>query len=591
MALALFSFAMTALISRAVFDRLPHLEDEMAYVFQAQVFARGEIIQAAPEPAQPFWRPFVLTNGGLRFSKYTPGWSAWLALGVNMGQMWVINAFFAMLTVALIYRLGRAVFNRDVGLIAAALLAFSPIALLLSGTLMGHTAALFFVVLFAYAYWRFAERVPTLRWGVVAGFALGMLVMNRPLSAIAVSVPFIVWSVIRLAQSVFSGGMPSFWRTLKPLLALSVVTVILSLSVPIYNTMATGDPFTNLYTLVWDYDKVGFGEGYGRSGAHSILRGVQYARYDLSLLAADLFGWQLGAVDSAIQQYLAGHQVGDWVNDAYYPRIGLSFLLLLPGILLGFRKPWALLWGVNVIVWLAWMPSAMHNSLNAWLMMGAALVVLPLIFVLNRREARWTWLLLAVAVSLVTVHFAYWIGSQRYSTRYYFEMVFALALLSAVPVAWVMQRFPRARMMLYAGLAVLCLWSLAAYSIPRIDALRGYNRIDSTLIEAVNARRTTDQPVLVLVTGVDGANPTWRSYGALMGVTGAYLDTDIVAAWDNLREGQRKAILALFPDREVIELVGLDVRGKDAAWFLTDCPAHTPTLDACQVANPPRTWE
>jgi hypothetical protein len=41
-ALALFAFALSALLSRTVFERLPHLEDEMAYLWGARAIAGGQ---------------------------------------------------------------------------------------------------------------------------------------------------------------------------------------------------------------------------------------------------------------------------------------------------------------------------------------------------------------------------------------------------------------------------------------------------------------------------------------------------------------------------------------------------------------------
>src|SRR5262249_14714820 len=140
-ALAFFAFFMSALVSQRVFERLPHLEDEMAYLFQAKTYAGGNLVISTPEPRRAYWQPFLIDQGGLRFGKYTPGWPMQLAIGVLLGQDWIINAFFAALTVALVYRLGREIFNSDVGVIAAALTSFSPMALLLDGTLMGHTSA------------------------------------------------------------------------------------------------------------------------------------------------------------------------------------------------------------------------------------------------------------------------------------------------------------------------------------------------------------------------------------------------------------------------------------------------------------------
>jgi hypothetical protein len=182
-----FSMVMSALISRVVFERLPHLEDEVAYLFQAKTYAGGHLVIDSPEPRRAYWQPFVVDYAptGERFSKYTPGWPALLTIGVLFGQPWIINAFLAGLTVALTYRLGSEIFNPDVGLIATVLTAFSPMALLLNATLMGHTAALYGVTLFFYAYWRIERGRHALRWGIIAGIALGLVVTTRPLTPLA----------------------------------------------------------------------------------------------------------------------------------------------------------------------------------------------------------------------------------------------------------------------------------------------------------------------------------------------------------------------------------------------------------------------
>ncbi len=210
LALAFFAFFMSALVSRTVFERLPHLEDEVAYLYQARMYAGGNLVIPTPEPRRAYWMPFLIDQGGQRFGKYTPGWSMQLTLGTLMGQEWVINAFFAALSVALVYRLGREIFNADVGVIAAALTAFSPMALLLDGTLMGHTSALFATTFFLYAYWRIERGRHALLWGAAAGIALGLLVANRPITGIALALPLILWSLVRLvrglARAVFAAA-------------------------------------------------------------------------------------------------------------------------------------------------------------------------------------------------------------------------------------------------------------------------------------------------------------------------------------------------------------------------------------------------
>jgi hypothetical protein len=585
--LVLLSMLLTALVSRSVFERMPHLEDEVTYLWQARAIAGGQPVLQAPTPSRPFWQPFVVVQGENRFGKYSLGWPGLLSVGVLLGQTWVVNAFLAGVTVALVYRLGREIFWTDVGLIAAALTTFSPMALLLNGTLMGHTAALATGMLFVYAYWRLSRGGRrALWWGLLAGVGLGLTAINRPLAGGALAGPFIAWSGVRLLRACLTPAsigvhsdavsiqkdtvenlssqapLPESKRnavrqTLGPLLALAGVTLLIGLIIPAYNYAATGDARKNLYLLVWPYDRVGFGEGYGRNG-HTLEKGLRQTRWDLSLTAADLFGWQIGSFDEEARQHIL-------LEADYWPNLGLSWLLLPFGLIIGLKRRWTW-WAVWLLVGAAIFMGTTNLPVETlrdrdfallWLGAAALWLLIPFAFFVRGKldeQQAWTWLLLAIPLSLIGLHITYWIGSQRYSTRYYYEGLAALALLSALPLGWLSKRRLAAHWLLYPLLAAVLVYSLVSYSVPRIQPLYRFNWVSPELIEAVNARRTTDAPVLVIVQGTD---VRWRSFGSLMVVTSPFLDSDIVAAWDNGGEGQREAILALFPDREVIEMTAM----------------------------------
>ncbi|MBL8161672.1 MAG: hypothetical protein JNJ61_06760, partial [Anaerolineae bacterium] len=443
--------------------------------------------------------------------------------------------------------------------------------------------------------------------GLVAGAALGLTAINRPLAGVAMAGPFVAWSGVRLLRAYLTpvsagghgtavslqdayltplpplqgtkgseeglmadtdkpglaptvgrgGSVVRVRRVLGPLLALAGVTLLVGLIIPAYNYAATGDARKNLYLLVWPYDRVGFGEGYGRNG-HTLEKGLRQTRWDLSLTAADLFGWQIGSFDEEARQHIL-------LEADYWPNLGLSWLLLPFGLIIGLKRRWTwwalwLLAGTAAFMGTTNLPAeTLRNRDFALLWMGAAALwlLIPFAFFLRGKlddQQAWTWLLLAIPLSLIGLHITYWIGSQRYSTRYYYEGLAALALLSALPLGWLIKRGLAARWFLYPLVAAVLVYSLASYSVPRIQPLYRFNWVSPELIEAVNARRTTDAPVLVIVQGTD---VRWRSFGSLMAVTSPFLDSDIVAAWDNGGEGQREAILALFPDREVIEMTAV----------------------------------
>lgn len=588
--MAFFAFFSSLAVSRQVFEAVPHLEDEVAYLFQAKVFARGQAVAPLEFPQSAYWQPFVIEHeSGARFGKYPPAWPMALVGGVLLGLPAFVNAALAALTVVLTYRLGRDAFNRETGVIAAALTAFSPMALLLNGTLMAHTVALCWATLFMWAYLRMTRSKGglALRWGAVSGAALGLLVATRPLSAVAVALPFIIWSGIAVLKTVIA-SRSALRAVLTPLLVLSLFALLLSALVPLYNAAATGDPRANLYTIVpgWEYDKVGFGPDVGRNG-HTLTKGVQFARYDLSLAAADLFGWQLSGWTEMLTAWVNGVAPPGMIEGAYWPVLGISWLLMPLGVVAGFRREWSVVWVIGGALWVLlvgtlYFDGSKFQGIELWALAGVVWACLPLIAISRQRSAAsgqqsaalWTWLLFAVLFCMIAAHTAYWIGAQRYSARYYAEGLSAAAVLSALGLAWLMRRGGVWRWVVPAGLAFALTWSYFGYSIPRVSALRGYNRVTREVIDGVLARQDGDRPVLVLVNGFDAR---WRTRAALWTLGSPFLDGEIETALAQ-DERARDSILARLPGRQVIEM-GADVHD---VWFMDTCDA-----DGCDLANPP----
>src|SRR5690606_26274320 len=133
-----------------------------------------------------------------------------------------------------------------------------------------HSSGLFFTTLFIYAYWRIEKGKRKHLWGMIAGIWLGILAATRPLTTVGIGLPFIAWSIVRLVIALVIKNesmplLPRLMQILTPLLVLSAFALSIASSIPAFSYAATGDPQQNLYELVWDYDRIGFGEGYGRN--------------------------------------------------------------------------------------------------------------------------------------------------------------------------------------------------------------------------------------------------------------------------------------------------------------------------------------
>jgi 4-amino-4-deoxy-L-arabinose transferase-like glycosyltransferase len=579
------AFAGSLIVSYDVFERLPHLEDEFAYLYQARIFARGEVAIATPQPIRAYWQPFLLDVNDHRFAKYTPGWPLILAAGARLDAPWMVNAWLAMLTVALVYRLGREVFDPTTGAVAALLTASSPAALLLDGSLMSHTASLFFTTLFLYAFWRVEKggspqrtqrtqrenresnetasldagrgtRVPpysqsglglrisvdslrsqrkylafsvhsvssvvkALLWGGIGGIALGMVLIVRPWTAVGVAAPFVVYSTGRVLVTALRQSWRDGWRVLRPLLVLAVVTLLVGTAWPAFNYAVSAPR--------------------GETFPHYLgrfLRGDSDTNLYLRIWPYDRPGFGQGHGRVA-----GGH------TPAIGWRHAKQDLRCAARDLFGWAVPPT--------------PGTTVEQ-NACLATsrGYSWLLLPLGLLAGLRR-RWTWLLLALPASLVVVYIAYWVGGGVYGARYYFAGLTAAALVSAEGLTGLARRLssgilPRAALgrkflpgLLYLMLAVLTLYSLAIYSPARLRPLRGYGNVSRAPIEAVNRlRREPDRPVVVIAWG----ESSWRDVASLMAITDPHLDSDIVLARDPTRS-TLATLLARWTNREVIYLV------------------------------------
>jgi 4-amino-4-deoxy-L-arabinose transferase-like glycosyltransferase len=283
--LCLAVFGMAAAVALNVFEAMPHLEDEQANFFQAMIFSKGEVAAPAPPSKDSFFIPFTIMRGGVWFAKYTPGYPLVLALGILAGAPWIVGALASALALGGTFLLGRDLFDADAGLLAAAIGAVSPAFVILSGSFLPHPVTMAALVFFAWACLR-SRRSGESRAGwfsLLAGAALGLAVLSRPWTALAVASPFIGIALF--------DALRNFRPAVRVYLLLGIVCLAVSALLPLYNFAVTGSPFTNTYTLWWPYDTVGFGPSIGRLGGHTLSLGLLNARLDLSAFQTALTGW------------------------------------------------------------------------------------------------------------------------------------------------------------------------------------------------------------------------------------------------------------------------------------------------------------
>ena len=167
------AFLAYAGVAGFVFKGIPRIDDGLASLFQAKIFARGALTLPLPADADFCWAFGIL---GLRegvghwCGMYPPGWPALLVPGVWLGAPWLVNPLLGALLAVAIAELGRDLYGDRVGRAAGLLAVPSPFLLVLSGLHLSNVPTTLFLCLASLALrklWATRRWI----WGGAAGLA------------------------------------------------------------------------------------------------------------------------------------------------------------------------------------------------------------------------------------------------------------------------------------------------------------------------------------------------------------------------------------------------------------------------------------
>ena len=228
------ALVLTTLVSSNLLDRIPHVQDSVAYLFQAKILASGAFnVRPPPAAVQSFFsEQFVPVFQGKWFSQYPPGHSLVLMVGALAGAPWLVGPVLASISLGCIFLLGRRLYGAGIGLLAALLGLSSPFWLFLGSEFMSHSTGLFFAVTFLLCFAQTESDDASRVWPFLAGFLAAMLFITRELTAVGVIGPFIVYAILVRRQ---------MWRRYLPALGGAAIPLGFLL---FYNWIQMGSPFT-----------------------------------------------------------------------------------------------------------------------------------------------------------------------------------------------------------------------------------------------------------------------------------------------------------------------------------------------------------
>ena len=266
------ALAVLVYISHNVNQGIPHVPDEASYVFQAKVLASFHFTAPAPSPAEAFdffYPSLLVDSGGHWASIYPFGHPIMLAIGELAGAAWLVPPVLGALSILLIYAVGRQVYGARVGVVAAALLAFSPFFQMTASNLMSHNTAVFYILgCLALITAKWKRR--SLAYGL-AGVCFGLLLNTRPMTAVALTLPFAL-----LFLSDFALGRGERMAIVRRSFAFAGGVMLMVGALYLYNLGTTGSLHMGYGNNSALETVVGFG------AKNSVARGMQNEQADLA---------------------------------------------------------------------------------------------------------------------------------------------------------------------------------------------------------------------------------------------------------------------------------------------------------------------
>ncbi len=198
--------ALYAVGARFALQAFPYSGDEYSYLLQGELFARGLLRAPAPPNANLLWVDHVVIDQFVR-SKYPPGSSALLALGVRAGVPWLVTPLEGIVTLVLVWFTVRALMGPRAAMVTLLVLGASPLFAVEATTFFSHTATTMWLAasFAAVAAWSLSKRS---LWLPLAGAAIGCAFLTRPVDALLFGAALVALRSWRVLVLVALGALP-----------------------------------------------------------------------------------------------------------------------------------------------------------------------------------------------------------------------------------------------------------------------------------------------------------------------------------------------------------------------------------------------
>ena len=245
----------TNIVASVRFHKLPPAyHDEFSYLLQAKTFLAGRLSWPAMTVHPDLFHQVHVLNRPTTASRYFPWTGFWMAPFVALGYPYFGHWLAGAVACVFFHRCFCHLMEFQWAVVGSVLIAVSPGLATFSNLLLAHHPTMMVLAVFLWAFLRFMDQ-HRIRDILVAGIALSLAMLSRPMTAAGFALPFGIWLLASMIRRQFKGQIETATIPWAPVRVLAGIGIPLLLGFGVLGFMnhaITGSWLKSAYQLYTD---------------------------------------------------------------------------------------------------------------------------------------------------------------------------------------------------------------------------------------------------------------------------------------------------------------------------------------------------
>ncbi len=242
-------------VTRIRFHELPPAyHDEFSYLLQAETFLAGRWSWPAMTVQPDLFHQVHVLNRPTTACRYFPWTGFWMAPFVAVKHPYFGHWLAGAIACVFFHRCLCRLMGFRWAAVGGVLIAVSPGLASFSNLLLAHHPTMMALAVFLWGFMRFMDHY-RVRDIVVAGVALSLAMLSRPMTAAGCALPFGIWLVVAMIRQQFSSktGSPTImWSPVRALAGIGIPLLLGFGVLGLMNHAITGSSLKSAYQLYTD---------------------------------------------------------------------------------------------------------------------------------------------------------------------------------------------------------------------------------------------------------------------------------------------------------------------------------------------------